>query len=92
MASVKASENVVFTKVYEHEGVLLDLLTVKYFVLNETAMFVWEGLEREMSAQEIALRMVELYEVSYEHAKASTDQLIRDLASYELVISQSPQA
>ena len=39
-------EHVVFTEFDAGEGVLVDLNTKKYFRLNETALIVWRGLEK----------------------------------------------
>ena len=84
-AAPKPHEHVVCTSFDSGEGVLVDLNTKKYFQLNETALLVWESLERGSSRGEIVARMTEVFDVTPERAAASLDRLLENLRSYKLV-------
>ncbi|HYN83786.1 MAG TPA: PqqD family protein [Pyrinomonadaceae bacterium] len=84
-AAPKPHEHVVCTSFDSGEGVLVDLNTKKYFQLNETALLVWESLERGQSRGQIVSKLMELYDVAPEHAEASLERLLKNLRSYKLV-------
>jgi hypothetical protein len=77
--------DVIFTDLDGREGVLLDLNTKRYYLLNETASFVWKGLERGLSAGAIAEEMTAMYDVSLEHAAASVTKVLEDFQAYKLI-------
>ena len=78
-------EHVVFTEFDEGEGILVDLNTKKYFQLNETAVIVWRGLEKDKPLDEIVSEIVKAYEISVEHATESVRKLLDNLRAYKLV-------
>ena len=78
-------EHVVFTEFDEGEGILVDLNTKKYFQLNETAVIVWRGLEKDKPLDEIVSEIVKTYETSVEHATESVRKLLDNLRAYKLV-------
>ena len=78
-------EHVVFTEFDEGEGILVDLNTKKYFQLNETAVIVWRGLEKNKPLDEIVSEIVKTYEISVEHATESVRKLLDNLRAYKLV-------
>jgi hypothetical protein len=77
--------DVVFTDLDGLEGVLVDLNTRKYYQLNETASFVWRGIEQKMSPENIAKEMTERYDVSAEHAASSVRTILRRFYGCRLI-------
>jgi hypothetical protein len=69
----------------EGEGVLVDLNVKRYYQLNETAMFIWQRLEKRVPPREIVADLLETYEVSLEHATASVEQACAAFRSYDLM-------
>ena len=57
-------EHVVFTEFDAGEGVLVDVNTKKYFRLNETALIVWRGLEKNRTPAEIVEEITARYDVT----------------------------
>ena len=78
-------EHIVATEFDGGEGVLVDLNSKRYYQLNETAMLVWRGLERGLSAEEIVGQMTERYDVAPEHAAGSLSKLLHNLHTHKLV-------
>ena len=78
-------EHVVFTEFDAGEGVLVDLNTKKYFRLNETALIVWRGLEKNRTPAEIVEEITALYDVTPEHANESVRRLLENLRAFKLV-------
>jgi len=78
-------EHVVFTEFDEGEGILVDLNTKKYFQLNETAVIVWRGLEKNRSLDEIVSEIVKTYDISDAHATESVRKLLENLRAFKLV-------
>ena len=85
MTTPAPHEHVVSTEFEGGEGVLVDLNTKRYYQLNETAMLVWRGLERGLTADDIVREMTARYEVTPERASSSVEKLIKSLGSYQLV-------
>ena len=81
-------EHVIFTNLDGLEGVLVDLNTKKYYQLNETASLIWRGLEKRLSANEIAAEMAERYDVTLENATSGVEKIVRYLQDQGLVSSQ----
>ncbi len=78
-------EHVIFTDLDGIEGVLVDLNTRKYYQLNETAAFVWRGLEKRLTMEKIAREMATLYDVPLGQAESSVEKLIRNLCAHKLL-------
>jgi hypothetical protein len=78
-------EHVVFTEFDAGEGVLVDLNTKKYFQLNETALIVWRGLEKNRTLAEIVEEITSAYDVTPEHATESVRRLLENLRAFKLV-------
>jgi len=85
LASATPRQDVLFTDLDGVAGVLVDLHTKKYYQLNETASFVWRGLEKRMSVEEIAREMTNAYDVSLQHARASVAGLLGALSAEALL-------
>jgi hypothetical protein len=67
------------------EGVLVDLNTKRYYQLNETAMLIWKGLERQKPLPDIVADVTAQYEVTSEQAARSVERLVHDFRSYNLL-------
>jgi len=78
-------KHVVVTDFEGGEGILVDLNTKKYYQLNETAMFVWKGLEQGKSTGEIAADITSNYEVTMDKATLSVQRIVDNFQSYKLV-------
>ena len=78
-------EHVVFTEFDEGEGILVDLNTKKYFQLNETAVIVWRGLEKNQPLDEIVSEIVKTYDITDAHAGESVQRLLDKLQAFKLV-------
>jgi Coenzyme PQQ synthesis protein D (PqqD) len=83
------NEQVVSTDFDGGEGVLVDLNSKRYYQLNETAMQIWRGLERGLSADQIVAEMVQVFDVTPDHASKSLERLLRDLHAHKLVHERS---
>jgi len=80
-------DQIVCTEFDGGEGILVDLITKKYYQLNETALLVWKGLEKGLDTDEIVSQVVDQYDVQPESARTSVENLIARLKSYRLVFS-----
>lgn len=79
------SEQVVCVDLSGGEGVLVDLNSKKYFQLNETAMLVWRGLEKNRALEEIVGELTAAYDVTPEHAAESVARLLREFQTRKIV-------
>ena len=84
-ASPLPYDHVIFTELDGLEGVLVDLNTKKYYQLNETASFIWRGLEKQLPVDRIANEMTERYDVNTEAALSSIQRALSHFASLKLV-------
>lgn len=82
-------DHIVSTEFEGGEGVLVDLHTKRYYQLNETAMTVWRHLEKRKSLEEIIQHLLDVYDVTGEHATASVQKLFQHLQAHHLV--RAPQ-
>jgi len=78
-------EHIVFTEFDDREGVLVDLNAKRYYTLNETAMFIWRGLESKRTRDEIIREITDAYDVTPEHAAHSLDKLVASLQARKLL-------
>ena len=78
-------EHIVFTEFDDHEAVLVDLNSKRYYTLNETAMIIWRGLERKRTREEIIRDITDAYDVTSEHAARSLDNLVASLQARKLL-------
>jgi 16S rRNA G527 N7-methylase RsmG len=78
-------EHVVFTEFEGNEGVLVDLNSKRYFMLNETATLIWRAVERRLPRAEIVRQMTETYDVTPERAAASLDKLLASMQAHRLL-------
>ncbi len=78
-------DHVIFTELDGTEGVLVDLKTKNYYRLNETAMFIWRGLERHLEVEEIASDLCDRYDIAFDRSTASVERALRAFETYKLV-------
>ena len=72
----------------EGEAVLLHMETKDYFRLNDTAAWIWKGLERGLDREALVASLLERYEVTPADAAAELDALLSDLAERGLITAQ----
>lgn len=78
-------DHIVFTALDGGEGVLVDLNSKRYYVLNETAMLVWQSLEKQKPFPTLVEELTTVYEVTTEHASNSIRQLLEQFNSHQLL-------
>lgn len=78
------NKQIVSTLFDDGDGVLVDLDTKRYYQLNETAMMVWDGLEKGHTISEIAKTFTSAFDVSPEHAVNSVERILRKFQSLNL--------
>lgn len=78
------NKQIVSTVFDDGDGVLVDLDTKRYYQLNETAMIVWDGLEKGHSVSEIANRFTSAFDVSPEHAIDTIEKILQKFQSFNL--------
>lgn len=76
---------VVYTKLDEHEAVLLHLETQRYFSLNETGVAIWELLAASPTLDEVALALARTYEGEHEVLVNSVQRFMAELEHDGLV-------
>jgi hypothetical protein len=84
--SLKSSENVLAAHL-AGEAVLLNLADKNYYRLNETAALIWSEIEKRSDREQIISRVVDSYDVSVEQAAAEIDEVLGELLSRRLIMS-----
>ena len=72
------------------ELVILHMRTKRYYVLNGTGRAIWQFLDLEPTAEEIAERLCESYDLTLAQARGSVDRLLAELVKEELAESSIP--
>ncbi len=78
------NKQIVSTLFDDGHGVLVDLDTKRYYQLNETAMLVWDGLEKGQTLSEIAEKLTATFDVTPEHALSSVEKILQKFETLEL--------
>ena len=78
-------DHIIFTDLDGVEGVLVDLNTKQYYLLNETASLIWRGLAKGMPVDNIAREMTELYDVTMERAQSSVETAVGHFIAHHLL-------
>jgi hypothetical protein len=76
--------------VVEDGAVLLHMRTKRYYSLNETGATIWRLLTDEVPLSDIAVRLVERYDVEPAAADEAVVRLIDDLAAESLISLEAP--
>ena len=75
--------------VLEDGAVVLNMRTKRYYSLNETGATIWRLLEEDVHAEEIAVRLAELYEVDRTTANEAITRLLGELQVEALVSEET---
>jgi hypothetical protein len=78
-------DHVIYTDLDGVEGVLVDLNTRQYFMLNETASLIWRGLTKRTPLGDIAREITDVYDVSLEHAQSSVETAVDQFLAHDLL-------
>jgi coenzyme PQQ synthesis protein D (PqqD) len=78
------NKQIVSTLFDDGDGVLVDLDTKRYYQLNETAMIVWDGLEKGHTVSEIVDKFTSAFDVSPEHAVNSVENILQKFRALDL--------
>jgi len=76
-------------KTYKNEVVILDTTSGDYFLLNETASLIWEGLLSQQDPRGICHQLVQKYEVAEEKALQDMKALIQRLNAEGFLVEDS---
>jgi hypothetical protein len=68
------------------EAVLLNLSDKRYYRLNETAAFIWKGLERGEKRDQLLASIVSEYDIDAETASKQLDAVLSDLTDKGLLL------
>ena len=86
MSNLKMPGNQIVSTLFDDgDGVLVDLNTKRYYQLNESAMMVWNALEKGHAIPEIVSEITFTFEVSPEHAVESVERILRDFEANNLL-------
>ena len=83
------NKQIVSTFFDDGDGVLVDLDTKRYYQLNQTAMMVWDGLEKGHTISEIANQFTSTFDVSREQAVNSVERILEKFQSLELTSAET---
>jgi hypothetical protein len=64
------------TRRFEAETVVLDLRSSSYLIINPTAEFIWQHLERGATREEIVAGLMSEFEVDPQRAARDTDSFV----------------
>jgi hypothetical protein len=85
MSETRIARDALLAEFQGESSVLLDVDARRYHRLNDTAAFIWKGLESSQSDREIASGLARTFEVSEERAEESVQRFLRELTSRGLV-------
>jgi hypothetical protein len=85
MNAPRISNQALATRLDSGEGIVVDLGAKRYYVLNETAMVLWQGLEQGDDPAALVRKLTETYDVTPERAAQSVTRFLRDLAHHRMV-------
>lgn len=80
------AQDVLFSPLADGEGVLLSMSAGLYFSLNQTAVVVWQALEKEQTIAQLAQVLSEKFNVNQERAMEDVRTLIEQLIARKLVL------
>lgn len=73
----------------DHQAVLVHPRTSHMHRLNETALIVWRACDGEATTKQIAERLTDVYDVDFDGALDSVDQLMAMFAQLQLFEGQT---
>ncbi len=71
------------------EAVLLSPSAGSSYNLNQVGTFIWKMLDGELTSQDIAIAICQVYEVEYEQALPDVENILLELRSNNL-LKESP--
>lgn len=79
----------VLTAHLQDEAVLLHLGSKRYFRLNATGAWIWQGLERGYSTDELLVHLRERFDVEADEAADAIETHLAKLSELGLVVPKS---
>jgi hypothetical protein len=89
-ATVSPAPDIVFTRLADGEGVLLDVASGRYIRLNKTALVIWTALEGGELIETICQTLTRRFDVTEQQAIQTTQRFITQLITENLAIVQLP--
>jgi hypothetical protein len=86
---IRPHPQIVFSRVSDAEGILLSLVSKRYYSLNESGMALWTALESGAGPGGMAAAIEAEYEVSGGEAEALVTEFLALLAEEGLVRTES---
>ena len=86
-SKIKPHSEVVFTKLSDGEGILLNLQTKLYYSLNSTGSFLWQLIEKNpsLSVSDLGAKLLNHYQIPQNTAIKDTNDFIQDLTGEGLL-------
>lgn len=69
----------------EDNFVMVHLESARYVGLNQTANAIWQALEEPLTADQIAKRLCQTFEVAEEHCRMSVERTLHEMRERQLV-------
>ncbi len=82
---ISLNPHVVFTRLDDEAGVLLHLVTKRYYTLNGTGLRIWELLEQGSPREDVARTLQEEFELGGEAASGAVSRFVAELESEGLL-------
>ena len=73
---------------FEDSVVVINLNSKRYYILNETAGFIWRGITEGKAESEIVEKMFLEYDAAKDHITASVGRQFDAFAQAELVVPE----
>lgn len=84
MSAIRRKEKTAW-RMYDGEGVLLDVESGTVLGLNSTAARIWELLENAITQEQLAMRLSDEFSVREEDARADVEEFLSALQSKGLI-------
>jgi len=85
LSKIPAKSNHITTRIIGDEAVLMNLVTLKTYYLNETASRIWALTDGSRSVDSIVYELAEQYEVSRDECGEEVLQLLSSLREEQLI-------
>jgi hypothetical protein len=80
-----AKSNHITTRFIDDEAVLMNLVTVKTYYLNETASKIWSLIDGARTVDSIIHELMELYDVPEDECSDEVSRLLKSLNEDQLI-------
>jgi polyhydroxyalkanoate synthesis regulator phasin len=78
----------VFVNTIDDEVVMMHIQTGKYYGLDEVGSRIWEFINEKAKVSDIIEQLVQEYDVTYEECKKDVVDLLDDLQSNDLIVTE----